>query len=98
MQVHFHRNGRLVKDKTQVGLYYSREKVDRPYQGELLVGAFQAIPAGNERFVVKGTSRVSEDMVLFDVLPHMHKLGKEMKVTMTPPTGKPTLLFHIKDW
>ena len=31
-------------------------------------------------------------------MPHMHMLGKEIKVTMTPPDGKPTTLVDIKDW
>jgi len=98
MQVHYHRSGRLEKDRTSIGLYYSKNKVDRLYQGEVLAGVFQAIPAGNERFVVEGTALVSEDMILFDVMPHMHMVGKEIKVMMTPPAGKTALLFHIKDW
>ena len=28
----------------------------------------------------------------------MHLLGKEIKVTMTPPDGKPKTLLAIKDW
>jgi hypothetical protein len=28
----------------------------------------------------------------------MHLLGKEVKVTLTPPDGKPTTLVAIKDW
>jgi len=59
---------------------------------------FSVIPAGKERFVVKGTSYVTEDMVLYDIMPHMHMVGKAIKVTMTPPEGQPTLLFNIKDW
>jgi peroxiredoxin/cytochrome c553 len=98
IQMHYHRNGRLEKDKTAIGLYYSKQKVIRPYQVEVLIGLFEAIPAGNEHFVVKGTSYVTEDMILYDLLPHMHMVGKEIKVTMTPPDGQPTLLFHIKDW
>ncbi len=36
--------------------------------------------------------------MLHSVMPHMHMLGKEIKVTMTPPDGKPTTLVHITDW
>jgi hypothetical protein len=98
MQIHFHRNGRLEKDKTTIGLYFSKKKVERPFQGGLMAGLFFQIPANNERFVVKGQSSVNADMTLHDIMPHMHMLGKEIKVTMTPPEGKPVLLFHIKDW
>jgi Copper type II ascorbate-dependent monooxygenase, C-terminal domain len=72
--------------------------VRRLYQGEVLTGLFDAVPAGNERFVVSGSSVATEDMTLYDVLPHMHMVGKEIKVTMTPPDGQTALLFYIKDW
>jgi hypothetical protein len=98
MQVHYHRDGRLTKDKTALGLYFSQKPVNRPLQGDVLAASFQTIPAGVERFVVKGSAVASADLVLYDVLPHMHMLGKEIKLTLTSPAGKQTLLFHIKDW
>ena len=98
MQMHYHRNGRLEKDRTSVGLYFSKKPVDKPFQGGVMTGLFLIIPANNEKFAVKGISHVTEEMVLHDIMPHMHMLGKEVKVTMTPPDGKATLLFHIKEW
>jgi peroxiredoxin len=98
MQLHYHRNGRLEKDKTAIGIYFSKKKVERPFQGGVMAGMFLFIPAGNERFVVKGTSYASEDLTLYDVMPHMHMLGKEIKVTLTPPDGQPELVFNIKEW
>ena len=34
----------------------------------------------------------------YSVMPHMHMLGKEIKVTMTPPDGEAQTLIAIKDW
>jgi hypothetical protein len=31
-------------------------------------------------------------------MPHMHVLGRQIKVTMTPPGGKTTTLIDIDDW
>jgi peroxiredoxin len=98
MQMHYHRNGRLEKDRTQIGIYFSKKKVERQFQGGVMMGIFARIPKDNDHFVVKGSATVSDDMVLHDIMPHMHMLGKEIKVTMTPPDGQPTLLFHIKEW
>ena len=102
MQLHFHRTGRVEKDRTQIGVYFAKKKVERPYQGGFMMGLFAVIPAKNDHFVVKGSTTVTEDMVLHEIMPHMHMLGKDIKVTMTPPEGegegKATLLFHIKDW
>ena len=32
------------------------------------------------------------------VLPHMHLLGKSVKMTVTPPGGRPEVLIDIPDW
>ena len=32
MQVHYHRNGRIEKDRTQIGLYFAKEDVERPWR------------------------------------------------------------------
>ena len=63
-----------------------------------MIAFFVSIPAGNDRFVVKGTATAKADLTLYDIMPHMHMLGKEFKVEMTPPDGKKTLVLHIKEW
>jgi peroxiredoxin len=103
MQVHFHRNGRLERDRTQVGLYFAKGKVERPYQGGILMGSLGvgplfAIPAGDSQFRLKGNSWATSDFTLFSVMPHMHMLGKEITVTMTPPDGPERPLVSIKEW
>jgi len=32
------------------------------------------------------------------VMPHMHLLGKSVKITMTPPGGEPVVLIDIAHW
>jgi hypothetical protein len=39
-----------------------------------------------------------EDGELHSVMPHMHMLGKKIKVTMTPPGEKPRTLIDITQW
>src|SRR5205823_5639025 len=31
-------------------------------------------------------------------MPHMHMVGKQIKITMLPPEGEPRTLIAIKDW
>lgn len=106
MQIHYHRNGRTEKDRTQVGLYFSKKPVERPYQAGVLAGGagsgllrlFFSIPAGKEDFKVVGDTWATGDFTLFSVMPHMHMLGKKIKVTMTPPDGPEQTLIAIDDW
>src|SRR6185369_1024960 len=53
MQMHYHRDGRLEKDKTSIGLYFAKKKVERSYANGFIFTQFNEIPAGDDRFVVK---------------------------------------------
>ncbi len=106
MQIHFHRNGRTERDRTQIGLYFAKQKIERPYKGGIIAGRgsnpvlpqFFTIPAGAEHFVLKGDQWATGDFTLFSVMPHMHMLGKQVTVTMTPPDGPERPLVTIKEW
>jgi hypothetical protein len=98
LQVHYHRNGRVEKDRTQIGLYFAPKPIAKRYQSLVIRGQFFFIPAGNADYKVKGTMWVGQDCTLHSVMPHMHMLGKEIKVTLTPPEGEAKTLVAIKDW
>jgi hypothetical protein len=107
MQVHYHRNGRLEKDRTSVGLYFVKKPNARQYQGGVIAGGGSgrgllrmlfSIPAGAERFPISGSLWAEGDCTLYSIMPHMHLLGKEIRVTLTPPDGPARTLVAIKEW
>ena len=59
---------------------------------------FGVIPAGDAHYVTKGAVVLQNDATLHSVLPHMHLIGKSVKVTMTPPDGQPQVLVDIPCW
>jgi peroxiredoxin len=98
MQLHYHRSGRAEKDRTSVGLYFAKTPAERHIQGLVVPGHFLMIPPGAERYTVGGSMWVRRDCHLHALAPHMHLLGREIKVTMVPPDGPPRVLIDIKDW
>lgn len=98
LQLHYHRNGRVEKDRTAVGLYFAKGKGVKPYKSVVLRGNFLFIPAGSASYRINGCVEVQEDCELRSVMPHMHMLGKEIKVTMHPPEGQKKVLLNISDW
>jgi hypothetical protein len=98
IQVHYHRTGRIERDRTQVGLYLAKKPVRQRFQGSVLAGRFLLIPPGTADFRVKGSMSLDRDCVLHSIMPHMHLLGKSIQVTMTPPDGAPQTLIEIADW
>jgi peroxiredoxin/mono/diheme cytochrome c family protein len=110
IQVHYHRNGRAEQDRPQLGLYFAPKPVGHRYQGMVIAGRssgkpllsiapnFFIIPRGAEHYALHGGIVVEADCLLHSVMPHMHLLGKEIRVTLTPPDGPKVTLVAIKDW
>jgi peroxiredoxin len=98
LQLHYHRDGREADDATSIGLYFAKKAVPRKFQSIVIPGRFFFIPAGNDHFAATGTTIVQQDCQIHSVMPHMHMLGKEVKVTLVPPEGEPRTLVAIGDW
>lgn len=98
LQVHYHRNGRTEKSRPSIGLYFSPKPVAKKFQSIVVPGRFFFIPAGNNDYTVKGSMWVEDDCTIHSVMPHMHMLGKKVKVTITPPDGPAQTLVEIPDW
>jgi len=98
VQVHYHRSGKPETDRTKVGLYFVKGTVDKPIRAKMVIKLPLRIPAGDSDYVVHATLPVTQDVTAYRVTPHMHLLGKEMKVTATLPDGKMIPLVHVTDW
>ncbi|HWG47723.1 MAG TPA: redoxin domain-containing protein [Gemmataceae bacterium] len=98
LQLHYHRNGRVEKDRTSIGLYFAKGDQTKRWKGMVIPGRFLLVPPGNEHFRVHGGLEVQQECKLYSVMPHMHMLGREVKVTLTPPGGQALTLVAIKDW
>jgi peroxiredoxin len=97
VQVHYHRTGRVEKDKTRLGLYFADEPV-KPVQPLIVPGWITWIPAGKAKHPVSGSIWTAMDCTAYSITPHMHLLGKSIKVTMTPPGRSPVTLIRIEQW
>ncbi|MFO0871071.1 MAG: redoxin domain-containing protein [Pirellulales bacterium] len=103
LQVHYHRSGKTERDRTRIGLYFSRGPVERavrnlpvlPLGGPL--GDLR-IPAGNNHFEVKTGFVLPHDVLALAVTPHMHLLGKDMQLTAKLPDGSVRPLIRVPSW
>jgi peroxiredoxin len=100
MQLHYHRTGKAEKDRTKIGLYFAKKPVEKPWNTLVIAGMspLSMIPANKADHLQKGGGYLSGDATVHSVLPHMHLLGKSVKITMTPPGGDPRVLVDIKHW
>jgi hypothetical protein len=98
MQVHFHRTGKAEKDRSELGIYFAKSKPEKIARFGLFVDPTLQIAPGDKSHTVTRTFKIPADMTLYSLMPHMHLLGKEMKVDAVTPDGKAIPLIYIKDW
>src|SRR5262249_19152529 len=98
LQAHYHRTGRVEKERLQLGLHFAKQPLDKPLQQLVVPGGLLAIPPNEENFKVTGSLWLAQDATLYSVTPHMHLIGRQIKVTLTPPDGEKTTLIGISDW
>lgn len=98
VQVHYHRSGKTETDQTKVALYFAKGPVDKRLRAALVAKRALYIPAGNSNFVVHASLPVKYNVTVYHVIPHMHLLGREMKVTATLPDGTLVPLVHVQNW
>jgi len=98
LQVHYHRSGKLETDRTKIALYFAKGPVDKRIRSFPLAKLLLRIPSGNSNYVVHASLPVKFNATLYRVTPHMHLLGKDMKVTATLPDGKVLPLVHVENW
>jgi mono/diheme cytochrome c family protein len=98
LQVHYHKSGKPEKDRTKVGLYFAKGAIDKQVRVIPVAKLPLRIPANESNFIVQATLPVLFDATIYSVMPHMHLLGREMKVTAFLPDGTSHPLVHVPDW
>ncbi len=102
MQVHYHPREAAATDQTRIGLYFTDGPVDKLYRVLFMINTTFVIPAGNPHYEVRGSLPfnipVPFDVHIVTIAPHMHLLGREIRVQATLPDRSTVSLIYIPDW
>jgi hypothetical protein len=101
MQVHYHnRRPGAESDRTKIGLHFATKPVNKRARWIPVLTPTFLIPAEAPRHEVRAAYVIplGRDLHAIGISPHMHLLGREMKVTATSPDGTVQPLIYIDDW
>ena len=98
MQIHHHPSGKPETDQSEVGIYFAKGPIEKTVFNLPMVHRGLMIPAGDPNYQVTSTFVTPIDIEVTAIAPHMHLLGRQMKVTATLPDGQVKPLVWIKDW
>ena len=98
LQVHYHKSGKAEKDRSKIGLYFSKKPIDKLMRVLPIAYLPLRIPANEANYRTQSASPVWDNITVHSVSPHMHLLGKEMTVTAEMQDGVKKSLVHVPDW
>ena len=98
LQIHYYKTGRVESDLSQVGLYFCKLSDPKQVYVDMAINNRFQIPAGNSNYEVTAEWKPESDVYAVSVSPHMHLIGRDMRVTAVFPNGKKQDLIWIKDW
>jgi hypothetical protein len=98
MDIHYSPVGEVYYDRTSVGIYFAKWPVDKEVHLGLTGNTTFEIPAGAKNYQVTGKQIIRHDIHVLSGWPHMHYLGKEMKVWATLPDGQTIPIMWVPDY
>jgi hypothetical protein len=95
-QMHYTPNGVKQDDLSYVGVVFADPK---SVKKKLLAGAVSnrglSIPPGADDYRVDATKKISRDMMLLTLAPHMHLRGKAFRFEVEYPDGRKEILLDV---
>jgi len=101
MQVHYHPGGKRGEDQTRVGLYFSPVgAVEKRLVNIPIVNTKFVIPPGATDYEVKASLPILPFLSgqAITVAPHMHLLGKRIRLDLKLGDGSSKPLIYIDNW
>ena len=94
-QMHYTTNGQASKDRTSIGLVFTKEPPSRTLVTGNALNARFVIPPGEANQEVKSSTTFKEDIHLTSFMPHMHFRGKDFVYTAVFPDGHSEILLNV---
>jgi len=103
LQTHFHPTGKVEREKTRIGLFFSEQAPEKPLVEFQVPPGFGSrtglnVAPGDRDFVLRDHLVVPEDLDLVSVWGHAHQICRSMQALAILPDGSRRKLFRIGDW
>lgn len=94
-QMHYTPNGKEAKDRSMVGLIFSKAPVSRIVTTKAAFDIKFRIPPGDPNYEVKSVYEFEQDSHIISFMPHMHLRGRDIVYRAIYPDGKSEILLSV---
>ena len=98
LNIHYHPTGKEETDQGELALYFARKPIRALAISIPLTNRQINIPPGDASYIRTASITTPVDITVEGITPHMHNIGREMKVTATLPDGRTQQLIYVNDW
>ena len=95
LQVHYTPNGTAQKDRTSVGIIFSRKPIEKSASGGAAMNRGFAIPPGDDNYAVRSVYAFKENSHISSLMPHMHLHGKDFEYRLVYPDGTSKIILSV---
>jgi hypothetical protein len=95
LEIHYTTNGKPAKDRSKIGLIFSKRSPAKRVVTLSAKNLDLAIPAGDPAYSIDGSLTLLADCELSLLYPHMHVRGKAMEMRAVYPTGEREVLLRV---
>src|SRR5262249_51495561 len=97
LEMHYSKTtGKTEKDRSTIALVFSKEAPEKLMQSNGALNHYFMIPPGDPNHEVTACYKFGNDALLYTLMPHMHKRGKDMKYEVIYPDGRRETLLSVK--
>jgi hypothetical protein len=98
LQLHLHPSGKPETEQSLIGFHFTDKKPAGRLRLVVMNNSKIDIPPDAANHVIKVTKTLPAAVDLYGVFPHMHLIGRTVKVTANLPDGTTKPLISIGDW
>jgi hypothetical protein len=99
IQVHYHKDGKMEEDQSRVSVRFAPAgQVQQELRTVGMINPVFLLKPGDAHQEVHVGFTLPVNATIWSVFPHMHLLGREMKITATLPDGVAKPLVWVNDW
>ena len=95
LQVHYSPAGTIQRDRSKVGLIFSKTPPEHELFQLSIVNMKFTVPARDSNFEVRSEAEFLKDVHVYSLQPHMHLRGKDMTYTLIYPDGREEILLKV---
>ncbi|MCI0486206.1 MAG: cytochrome c [Blastocatellia bacterium] len=97
-QMHYTPNGKETKDRSMVGLIFSKQPVKKVITTTAAFDVRFVIPPNISNHQIKAEYEFDQDTEIISFMPHMHLRGKNITYTAYYPDGRSEILLSVPQY